>query len=50
MGVYGLQVQQIANYLKKKEIFTHFGTDAHSLHGITRIDLPSARAKSGAFP
>lgn len=36
-GFYGPEVRQIANYLKKKEIFTHFGTDAHSLRSIKRL-------------
>ena len=42
-GWYGPEVKQTANYLKKKEVFTHYGTDAHSLNAIMRlnISLPS---------
>lgn len=43
---YGPEVQQSANYLKKKEIFTHFGTDAHSLRGVKHLPrniLPSQK-------
>ncbi len=41
---YGQEVQQTANYLKKKGVFTHFGTDAHSLRCIAHLPrniLPS---------
>ena len=38
-ALYGQKIQQTANYLKKKEVFTHFGTDAHSLQGIIRLNL-----------
>jgi len=41
-GWYGPEVRQTANYLKKKEVFTHFGTDAHSLNALTRLNLSSA--------
>jgi len=34
---YGLEVQRMAEYLKNSEIFTHFGTDAHTLRGITHL-------------
>jgi protein-tyrosine phosphatase len=34
---YGPEVQQTAKYLRKKEVFTHFGTDAHSLRSITHL-------------
>jgi protein-tyrosine phosphatase len=39
-GWYGSQVQQVANHLKKTDIYTHFGTDAHSPQGIE--DLSAA--------
>jgi len=39
-GWYGSQVQQVANRLKKTDIYTHFGTDAHSPQGIE--DLSAA--------
>jgi len=38
-GLYGSEVRQTANYLKKNEIFTHFGTDAHSLRSVKRLGL-----------
>jgi protein-tyrosine phosphatase len=38
-NMYGPDVQQTANYLKKQEVYTHFGTDAHSLRAITRLFL-----------
>jgi protein-tyrosine phosphatase len=41
-GWYGSQVQQVANRLKKTDIYTHFGTDAHSPQGIE--DLSAAAA------
>jgi len=41
-GMYGNEVQQTANFLKKREVFTHFGTDAHSLQGIARLNLSFA--------
>ncbi len=41
-GLYGHEVQQTANHLKEKKVFTHFGTDAHSLMNITRLNLSSA--------
>lgn len=34
-GLYGKAVQETAKCLKAKKVFTHFGTDAHSLKGIT---------------
>ncbi|PKN51556.1 MAG: phosphoesterase [Deltaproteobacteria bacterium HGW-Deltaproteobacteria-13] len=36
---YGPDVQQTANYLKKMEIYTHFGTDVHSMRGVNRLNL-----------
>lgn len=36
-GMYGPEVQKTAESLKGKKIFTHFGTDAHSLHSLTRL-------------
>ena len=33
-GWYGTQVQQTANSLKKTDIYTHFGTDAHNIRGV----------------
>jgi len=33
-GWYGPQVQQTANSLKEKKVYTHFGTDLHSHSGI----------------
>jgi protein-tyrosine phosphatase len=39
---YGPEVKQTANYLKKQEVYTHFGTDAHSLKSIHRLSLPLA--------
>jgi protein-tyrosine phosphatase len=38
-NMYGPEVQQTANYLKKQEVYTHFGTDAHSLRTIHRLSL-----------
>jgi protein-tyrosine phosphatase len=38
-NVYGPEVQQTANYLKKQEVYTHYGTDAHSLRAIHRLSL-----------
>lgn len=35
---YGPVVRQTAAYFRKKEIFTHFGTDAHSLKDIQRLE------------
>lgn len=37
-GWYGSEVQNTANDLKKKEVFTHFGTDVHSLAGIKYLE------------
>jgi len=34
-ALYGKEVKKTADYLRKKEIFTHFGTDTHSLKDIT---------------
>lgn len=34
-GLYGKEVQQTAKYFHANKLFTHFGTDAHSLEGIT---------------
>jgi protein-tyrosine phosphatase len=39
-ALYGQEVQQTATDLKKNEVFTHFGTDAHSLQGITCLNFP----------
>ena len=36
-GWYGLHVQQVANKLQKAEIYTHFGTDAHSIRGVHNL-------------
>ncbi len=33
-GLYGKEVQQTAKSMKANNLFTHFGTDAHSLEGI----------------
>jgi len=33
-GWYGLEVMKSANSLKKTGIYTHFGTDAHSIKGV----------------
>jgi len=33
-GMYGPEVQHTANLLKKHNLFTHFGTDAHSLKAV----------------
>jgi protein-tyrosine phosphatase len=44
-GLYGSEVQQTADYLKKNKVYTHFGTDAHSLHAITLLNLSSVGAK-----
>jgi protein-tyrosine phosphatase len=41
-GLYGKEVQQTAKHYKKHQVFTHFGTDAHSLQGILRLKLSSA--------
>ncbi|MGA2781897.1 MAG: CpsB/CapC family capsule biosynthesis tyrosine phosphatase [Smithella sp.] len=38
-GLYGPEVQQTADYLKKNKVYTHFGTDAHSLQAITSLSL-----------
>ena len=38
-GLYGLEVQQTAEYFKKNKVYTHFGTDAHSLQAITSLSL-----------
>lgn len=34
-GLYGKEVRQTAKRMKANNLFTHFGTDAHSLEGIT---------------
>jgi protein-tyrosine phosphatase len=34
LGVYGQQPQKTANILKKRGLYTHFGTDLHSRDGI----------------
>jgi protein-tyrosine phosphatase len=41
-GMYGPEVRQTAKALKTKKVFTHFGTDAHSLQSIMRMNLSSA--------
>ena len=38
LGLYGQQAQKTANSLKKMEVYTHFGTDLHSLAGIKYLD------------
>ena len=39
VGWYGPEVQQTAFRLKEKKVITHYGTDAHSLNAITRLNL-----------
>jgi protein-tyrosine phosphatase len=34
IGWYGSDVKQTANSLKEKKVYTHFGTDAHSIKGV----------------
>lgn len=36
-GWYGPEVLKSAKYLQQKNIYTHFGTDAHSPRGISRL-------------
>ena len=36
-GMYGPEVQHTANLLKKHNLFTHYGTDAHSLKAVNFI-------------
>lgn len=36
-GWYGQEVQQTANELKKMGIYTHYGTDVHSMRGVNRL-------------
>ncbi|MGB5219241.1 MAG: CpsB/CapC family capsule biosynthesis tyrosine phosphatase [Smithella sp.] len=36
-SIYGPDVQNTAYYLKENKVYTHYGTDAHSLKGINRI-------------
>lgn len=36
-GWYGPEVLKAAKYLQQKNIYTHFGTDAHSLRGIKKL-------------
>ena len=36
-SIYGPEVQHTANYLKENKVFTHYGTDAHSLKVIKLI-------------
>lgn len=36
-SIYGPDVQKTAYYLKENKVYTHYGTDAHSLKGINRI-------------
>jgi protein-tyrosine phosphatase len=38
-ALYGPDVQQTANDLKKNKVFTHFGTDAHSLQGVISLNF-----------
>ena len=38
LGIYGQQPQKIANILKKRGLYTHFGTDLHSRAGIKYLD------------
>jgi protein-tyrosine phosphatase len=49
IGLYGSEAQKIANSLKKMEVYTHFGTDAHSLQTMTLLNLSSVGAKYGEF-
>jgi protein-tyrosine phosphatase len=46
-GWYGPEVLKSAKYLQQKNIYTHFGTDAHSLRSINR--LPSDILQSSLF-
>jgi protein-tyrosine phosphatase len=41
---YGPDVQQTADNLKKMGIYTHYGTDVHSMRGINRLNISSASA------
>jgi tyrosine-protein phosphatase YwqE len=41
IGLYGHKAQERANSLKKMDVYTHFGTDAHSLQTITLLNLSS---------
>ena len=36
-SIYGPDVQKTAYYLKEHKVYTHYGTDAHSIKGINRI-------------
>lgn len=36
-GVYGAEVKHTANDLKKMGVYTHYGTDAHSLHALHQL-------------
>jgi tyrosine-protein phosphatase YwqE len=36
-ALYGIEVQQTANYLRENKICTHFGTDAHSLNAVMHL-------------
>ncbi|MBN1363811.1 MAG: hypothetical protein JW976_03310 [Syntrophaceae bacterium] len=38
-GLYGAEVQKTAEYLKETKVITHYGTDAHSLQAITRLNM-----------
>jgi len=38
-GLYGPEIKQTANELKEKGIFTHFGTDSHSMRSITYLKI-----------
>jgi len=38
-GMYGPDVQKTANFLKGKNLFTHYGTDAHSIHALMHLNL-----------
>jgi protein-tyrosine phosphatase len=49
IGLYGSKAQKRANSLKKMAVYTHFGTDAHSLQAMTLLNLSSVGVKSGEF-
>jgi protein-tyrosine phosphatase len=40
-GWYGPDAQKAVNNLMHKKIYTHFGTDAHNVRGITRLPAPA---------
>jgi len=38
LGLYGRQPQKTANFLTRKNFYTHFGTDLHSREGIRYLE------------